>query len=142
MFKKIISVIVLASTFLFLGCGGPQPSPQLAPAQSMKTGYTCNGSCKDSWTKAQLWIHKHSLMKIQIANDSMIQTYGSIDYANTFTATKVPLGNNTYSIQMEVGGGNPVGNTDKREVEKAFYYYMKYGKDLLVPLPSGFYYMK
>ncbi len=141
MTKKILAS-ALIGIFLFAGCAGPQPTPQLSAAQSMGDGYICKGAtCKDNWTKTQLWIHRHSNMKIQIANDSMIQTYGSIDYANTFTATKEPLGNNSYKIKMEVGGGNPYDSYDLREVEKSFYYYLKYGKDLLVPIPRGFYHM-
>ncbi len=137
---SIIKPLLIASALLLLGCGSVQPTPQLAPAKSMGDGYVCKGSaCKDDWTKTQLWVSKHSLKKIQISNDSLIQTYTprtAGDYLFAFTATKEPLGNNTYKIKIEVAD-NVHSRTDPREIEKAFYYYLTYGKDLLVPLPKG-----
>lgn len=139
MFKRIIGISVLVGAFLLTGCGGgaEAPMPQLLAAQSIGDGYTCKGaSCKNDWVKTQLWIHKHSKTKIQIANDIIIQTHSHKD-AFSFAATKEPIGNSTYKIKLELSGGSMyTSGNKKRQLEKTLYYYLKTGKDLLVPVPT------
>ncbi len=147
---KVLSSVLVVS-FLMIGCSGGTSSPQV-PSKSPQApskysvlqtipddGYICKGkSCINDWAKTQLWINKHSYMKIQIMSDYLIQTYSSNSVAFGFTATREPLANDSYKIKLEMKGAGMYGqgNDDKPFVRKAFYYYLKTGKDLLSPIPQ------
>lgn len=67
------------------GCGSFHPPTAV-------TGVECEGSrCDALWQRAQTWLATHGRYRIQIANDSVIQTYGPHDGvfdAVAFTLTK------------------------------------------------------
>lgn len=56
----------------------------------------CAGDqCTDLFQRAQVWIAKNSSYRIQIMNDSIIQTYGPEEYSDAvaFTVTKEKTAN-------------------------------------------------
>lgn len=59
---------------------------------SARAGVACEGArCDRIWQRAQTWIATNSRYRIQIANDSLIQTYGpheGIHDAVAYTVTK------------------------------------------------------
>ena len=126
-----------------VGCGGGNAKPQTPTKYTVlksvsDDGYICKGaSCKNAWAKTQLWINKHSLMKIQIMNDYLLQTYNPTKYQYSFNASKEPIGNNSHKIKLEVTGGSIYTQGSTLVVEKSLYYYLKTGKDLLSPIPNG-----
>lgn len=63
----LIALIVMYG--LLSGCATYRPT---SPAW-----IACDGSrCDELWSRAQVWVAKHSAYRIQIANDNIIQTYG------------------------------------------------------------------
>jgi hypothetical protein len=139
--KKIahyISVGMVA--VMMMGCtSGAKLAPKFQPLKTIPDHeYICRGSaCSSAWARTQLWINRHSLMKIRMANDSLIQTYSSIRHRYSFTATKDPIGNNAYRIRLEIGGVSPYTYGSSLLVEKSLYYYPKTGRDLLIPRLDG-----
>lgn len=131
--KKIIILFI----YLFLsGCVSTNSHLQtvLAPAENIGNSVECSKGCKDEWNRAQFWIAKHSKLKIQTMSDVMIDTYNAInqDTVFQFTITREPMGNDNYSIVMNLRCGNYIGcHMDPTYVKRAFYYYVKHGKDLL-----------
>ncbi len=135
---KLISIGLASLTIS--GCvGAPKLAPRFRPLTTIPDHqYICRGSaCNSAWTRTQLWINRHSLMKIRMANDSLIQTYSSIKYRYSFTATKDPIGNNAYRISLEIGGASSYTYSSLLLVEKSLYYYLKTGRDLLIPRLDG-----
>jgi hypothetical protein len=69
----------------------------------------CSGEadCKVKWEAAQLFVLDNATLKIQISNESLIQTYGSVagDSAVEMTVTKRPKGGGVYLLDLEVRCG-------------------------------------
>lgn len=138
---QLIGIGMIA--LVMIGCSGETATPQKpSKYQVLSTisddGYVCKGTaCKNDWAKTQLWINKHSLMKMQIMSDYLIQTYNPTKYQYSFSASKEPMGNNSYKIKLEISGGSVYTQGSTLLVEKSLYYYLKTGKDLLTPIPNG-----
>jgi len=129
--------MIIITIMLISGCASTSPrlTATLAPAENIGNSVDCGGGCKDEWERAQLWIARHSKWKIQTATDILIQTYNPIkqEVSYGFSVTKEPVGGGNYSIVMDLRCGNALGCSPKPiDVRNAFYYYVKYGKDLLV----------
>ena len=71
---------VLWGIFLF-GCTSVSErlQPVLAPAANMGDGVPCQSGCKEEWERAQVWIARHSNMKIQLSTDVLIETYNPVN---------------------------------------------------------------
>jgi len=131
--KKIIAVVLMMG---LLGCSmvSTRLQPILAPASNIGDSVTCQNGCKIEWERAQLWIAKHSKMKIQLSTDVLIQTFNPIhqEIIYGFSVTKEPTGPDSYVIRMQLECGNMLGCDPKPiDVRNAFYYYVKTGVDLL-----------
>lgn len=63
----------------------------------------CSGEqiCKKAFTLTQIFISENAGMKIQLATDSIIETYGSKD-AIVMKATKIPGAGDTEAIRLQV----------------------------------------
>jgi uncharacterized protein YceK len=134
MSRKIILLFII---LLISGCASTSPrlAATLAPAANIGNSVDCQGGCKDEWERAQLWIARHSMWKIQTSTDVIIQTFNPIrqEVSYGFTVMKEPVGGGNYSIVMNLMCGNALGCSPKPiDVRNAFYYYVKHGKDLLV----------
>lgn len=118
----------------------PQVQKALAPAALIGTSVECDSSCKIEWQRAQLWLAKHSTMKVQTATDVLIQTYnpGANVAAYGFSVTKEPIvGTDRYRIQVEAVCTSWLGCAPTPEdVRSAFLYYVKTGEDLLLGIGS------
>ena len=117
--KKTTTASLLA---IFLaGCAGPQP---LTPEQTkMMVGAVCNSpsECTIMWQRAQLWLANNSIWRIQLANDTLLQTFGPGSSNSTelaYTITKTPIGGDKYQIRMRAGCDNIFGCLPKSAVER------------------------
>lgn len=113
----------------------------LAPAEGIAFEAVCaSGDCPQYWERAQLWLAKHSNMKIQTSTDVLLQTYNPSSSAGStygFTITKEPLTEGQYKIVMEANCSGMMCAPKVEEVYKAFYYYVTTGKDLLLEIEDG-----
>lgn len=130
--KKTMLLLIL----LLIGCAGisTKLQPVLSVASDIGQDISCQAGCKDEWARAQLWVVRHSMWKIQTATDVLIQTYSPIrqEVSYGFSITKEPLGNDSYIISIEMVCGNALGCDPKPyDVRRAFLYYVKTGEDLL-----------
>jgi hypothetical protein len=70
----------------------------------------CSGDkdCKEKWEAAQVWVAKNCGMKLQIANDTIIETYNSPAYSINLAArvVKEPLGGGQYKIEIKTWCSN------------------------------------
>lgn len=105
----------------------------LAPARALGPIVECDSGCKTEWERAQVWIAKHSNMKIQTATDLMIQTYTSVDLSTSidFTVVKEPVGAGQYRITVRTHCANVLGcNPGEEDTRATLLYYIKTGIDL------------
>ena len=101
---------------------------------------TCDSGCATEWERAQLWIVKHSRMKIQLASDVIIQTYNPPDASTFFgfTATKEPIGDGKYRISLAAACVNLISCLSRPEdIKAAFYHYVGTGTDVLADRSLG-----
>jgi hypothetical protein len=108
----------------------------LAPAAGYATGVECDATtCKERWERAQIWVAKHSMFKIQTATDVLIQTFGTQnDVRYTFSVTKEPLGGGKYRIVAEVVCGSwnihMCRPPEMPELRTAIHYFIATGEDV------------
>jgi hypothetical protein len=128
-----------AMLMLVCSCAGVTTSAvktALLPAEGIGNEMICEeATCAEQWQRAQLWLAKHSNMKIQTSTDVLLQTYNPPSVSGStysFTVTKEPLGNGQYKILMEAPCNGMMCSPKVEEVKKAFYYYVQTGKDLLL----------
>lgn len=114
------------------GCAREYVNPYLDGEHSVKAGNTTEStipvSCKNKadcdakWQKAQAWVVTNGVWKIELSNDSIIQTHGpanSID--NAFTVTRMNNADGSGKIDIRARCGNLFGCTPtKQEHERAF----------------------
>lgn len=117
------------------------PPLQLGPAASAGP-VVCDTNCKVAWERAQLWIVKHSKMKVQTATDVLVQTYNpeSMKSEYGFTATREPVSNGQYRITLAAYCADPLIGCNPRpeDVVAAFNYYVATGKDVLAEMSARF----
>ena len=85
------------------------------------------------WQRAQLWLANHSIYKIQVVTDVVLQTFNppQAEPNYGFSITREPTGSDTYVIRMQMVCGNMFGcSPDPIDVRNGFYYYLKTGTDL------------
>jgi len=139
--SRIPFVVLLA---LLSGCAGvttDAAKTALAPAEGIAFELTCTeADCPQYWQRAQLWLAKHSNMKIQTATDVLLQTFNPSSSSGStygFTVTKEPFADGQYKITMEAACSGMFCSPKVEEVYKAFFYYVKTGTDLLQGVKSG-----
>jgi hypothetical protein len=134
--RKIQMLAVVLATTMATACVRTDPAFREALRPSYGMGYfvECDSGCKPEWERAQLWLAKHSSMKVQIATDVMLETYNSTGYdpVYSFTVTKEPAGGGRYRIAARLTCGNPLGcDPNAGDIQDAYLYYVKTGKDVL-----------
>ena len=93
----------------------------------------CTGElCTEMWSRAQIWVSKNAAMKLQIATDSVLQTFNpGTNPVYQMTVTKEALGSGNYRIEMDLRCGNIFGcGTNPQDVANMFYHYVNTGEDL------------
>lgn len=105
-------VLVIAASIILTGCVSKQRRTALKDLYRA-TVPECVGEqdCKDKWSAAQIWVSRNCGMKIQIANDTIINTYNSSRNSTRLAAsvTKEPMGNDKYRIIIRTGCNNIFG---------------------------------
>lgn len=137
--------LILLTLFFALGCVSGVTTEgvktALTPAEGIAFEAVCAADdCTEYWQRAQLWLAKHSNMKIQTSTDVLLQTYNPPSSAGStygFTITKEPLAEGQYKIVMEANCSGMMCSPKVEEVYKAFYYYVKTGEDLLLGVEDG-----
>jgi hypothetical protein len=129
---------IIALSVGMAGCISNQAIEEaLVPARSIGPSVVCDSGCKVEWQRAQLWLARHSVMKIQTATDVLLQTYNTDATDNSgysFSVTKEPTDGSRYRVSIEIAchTGKWTGCDPKPDdVRDAFVYYVKTGKDLL-----------
>lgn len=141
--------------------GPPRPSfPQLAalPPSSQINTICDSTTCGIEWQRAQVWVAKHSRMKIQLATDAVIESYNAettLHGMYGFRVTREPRSNGRYRLDFlpicaggyydalygvprdSVVRGNDGHCWPSEEfVVRAFYHYLKTGDDALAGDPN------
>ena len=102
MMRSTYLAVLLFSVVGFSGCATNQPrlSPELQ--YELDTPLYCEGEeeCKVMWERATFFVNENAGFKIQVHNDTIIQTYNPSKYSTSlaFSIYKEPLGNGRYQI--------------------------------------------
>jgi hypothetical protein len=105
----------------------------LEPTAGIGTSIECDSGCTVQWQRAQLWLARHSVMKIQTATDVLLQTYNAHSFYEGFTVTKEPLTKQgSYRIKVEADCESIIGCAPTQdESTRALLYYAQTGTDVL-----------
>lgn len=104
--------ILIVLALVSFGCApSQQRTAQIAQFNSTVPECVGEQDCKDKWSAAQIWVSRNCGMKIQIANDTIINTYNSSRNSTRLAAnvTKEPMGNDKYRIIIRTGCNNIFG---------------------------------
>ena len=124
--------LVIALVLFFSGCATEYVNPYLDGKHSVAAGNTTESiqpvkcsdkaDCDAKWGKSLAWVANNGRWKIQLSNDSIIQTYGpgnSIN--NAFTVIRQNNADGSGSIDIQVRCGNLFGCTPSvKDHERAF----------------------
>lgn len=79
-------------------------------------------NCKVRWEAAQLFVVRHADMKIQIATDVLIETYGPVRSTDiALRVTKTPIGEGLYRISLMAWCSNLFGcSADPGDLQAQF----------------------
>jgi len=111
--KSLIMAVVAA--VLLSGCAGMRQRAAERRADFQRTIPQCSTEkqCSEMWSAAQVWVAKNCRMKIQVATDSIIETYNPVGKHNSTnlaaSVTKEPLGDGKYKIVIKTYCNNPFG---------------------------------
>lgn len=93
-------IFLVASCFMLPGCS-------TLPTSNSEVAVTCDSAtCAEKWASAQLWVVKHTSMKLQTVSDAIIDTYDpclpmAAEAPYGFRILKEPVGNGNYRIIMD-----------------------------------------
>lgn len=79
------------------------PDNTWAREQFQETIPVCTGEkqCERMWSAAQIWVAKNAAMKIQVATNSVIETYNSTSWSNlAVRVIKQPVGEDSYKFEV------------------------------------------
>jgi len=98
--------------FLILaGCASQPYVPTKIVSDAAKTPVICEGkeACDMMWSKAQIWVSENAGYKIQVATDSIIETYSARDYSQGYSVrmVKMPLGDGKHELKLSINCGYP-----------------------------------
>lgn len=110
---KLHHVGVIALIGLLVGCATPQGNLTQEQLADAKAPPVCRDKdeCAIYWSKAQIWLATNSAWKIQLATDSVLQTYSATSNSTSpsFTVTKQPQANGSSKIVVSAVCANPYG---------------------------------
>lgn len=109
-FKAIFLMIVF---ILMMGCATSQQIQGKKDIFQQTIPYCYDESdCKEKWSAAQVWVAQNCRMKIQVATDSIIETYNPVPRGTTNLAARVlkePVGGGKYRIIITTWCDNMFG---------------------------------
>ncbi|MDR0274125.1 MAG: hypothetical protein LBI48_02055 [Burkholderiaceae bacterium] len=115
--KSIAIVMALVCIVFISGCATPEQiqARQDGINQFRSTRPHClsDEQCRRAWSGAQVWVSQNCGMKIQLATDSIIETYAARygDLTLQCRVTKVPALGNGYIVNLDIGCQNYLGCT-------------------------------
>lgn len=118
---KAFTVVIMAA---LSGCAMMKP-PQASSDDIAKAAeqLICEGQdqCSMYWKRAQLWVVQTSRMKLQIATDTILETYNppSGSFTRGYRISKEPFGGNKERIRITTWCGNMFGCLDANETQAA-----------------------
>lgn len=96
--RNIATLILL----IFSGCTTPATTLSRELRDELNTPLYCEGEdeCKVMWERASFFVNTNAGFKIQIHNDTLIETYNPTDYSTrlAYSISKEPLGDGRYQI--------------------------------------------
>lgn len=105
---------IVIALLLLTGCASTAEQ-QAKMAEYRRTVPTCIGpaDCQAKWQTAQIWVARNAGYKIQISNDSLIETFNAVggDTALAARVIKQPIGNGRYRIEVDAWCDNIFGCT-------------------------------
>ena len=106
------ALIILLTFTLLAGCA-TSPQVQAKRATFQKTIPTCTKDidCEVKWEAAQVWIVRNAGFKLQVATDTLLETYNPTDYSVNLgvRVIKEPLGGGNYRIVVSTYCANIFG---------------------------------
>lgn len=100
-------LVALVLGFL-ASCAAKQPVSAADTERAYKE-LVCDGAqqCADMWKRAQFWVATNAGYKIQVATDTVIETFNAADYSTRWAVrmTKEPLGSGRERIWILLGCG-------------------------------------
>lgn len=104
-----------------VGCAVPRQTGWTIDEALADAPLTCEGAqqCSEYWRRMQYWISTHSGFKIQLATDTVIETYNPPNYSLrwAFYAAKEPLGNGLERITIRAScGAAPICQEDRNSL--------------------------
>jgi hypothetical protein len=115
--------LLFASVLALGACASEPYIPTAKVVEAAKTPVICEGkeACDIMWSKAQIWVSENSGYKIQVATDSIIETYTAPDYSPEYSVkmTKMPLGNGKQELSLSIYCGYPAMCREKPVVFQA-----------------------
>lgn len=104
---RILTLLVVAITS---GCAiAPQQKGWTIDDAMAEAPIICSGKsqCDDYWRRTQYWISTHSGFKVQVATDTVIETYGAPNYSLrwAFSARREPGPNGADMITISPSCG-------------------------------------
>jgi hypothetical protein len=106
------AILVLPISILMAGCATtPQMSAEERAHKLQPVACKDKAQCDLYWQRSQIWLAKNSRYRIQLANDTLIQTYGpsnsSVDLAYTIVRDNAADG--SAQLRMRAGCDNWMG---------------------------------
>lgn len=112
MWSSTMRQVVLCSLWLLSACASP-PKLDANLAGELDRPLYCEGEqqCREMWERAMFFVSNYAAYKIQIANDSLIQTYNPEQYSPrlAYKVSKEPLGGGRYQIWTNAYCANAFG---------------------------------
>lgn len=103
-------LVAFTGVLLLAGCAGNQPKLSATLQNALDSDLTCKGAseCKLMWERATFYINETSGYKIQVYNDTIIQTFNSTEGSTklAFSVAKEPLGNESYKMNVNAWCAN------------------------------------
>jgi hypothetical protein len=126
--SKYLCICLL--TLLLVACAHKDEAINPKVIEAANTPLICESkeSCDILWSKAQIWVSENAGYKIQIATDSIIETYSARDYSTGYSIrlTKTPKENGKYELKLNIScGPYPICG------ENQIYFQARFRRDML-----------
>ena len=103
----------IALTSALSGCAANQPKLSAELQRELDTPLYCDneGECKIMWERATFFVNANAGFKLQIHNDTVIQTYNPTDHSVSlaFSISREPKGDGRYQIWTKAWCANMFG---------------------------------
>ncbi|HEY4216183.1 MAG TPA: hypothetical protein VGM67_03540 [Gemmatimonadaceae bacterium] len=136
--KKAHAGVASLSVLALAACVPLKPL-MLGPAAGAPP-VTCDTDCNKDWDRARFWVVKHSQLKIETANDVLVETYSPADAAPSygFSVIKDPAGAGRFTIRLSMHCGTPLGcDPSQSDIAAAFNYFVATTEDVLDNIEHG-----